>query len=207
MIEWANMADMIPEGQAQGCVIEHFEVSERDSEMTRIRAMMHPNEYVPAGRYCRLGVNKALVMSDTQYEKHTNMQFVYAAKGDVLIGGLGIGMVLVPVLRKPGVKSVLVVEKQPGVVELVEPAIRANVKEADKLTVVTDDILTWKPPRGKRWDTIYFDIWTDCCEDNLDEITKLKRRFCKRLNGGGYMGAWEEYRLRRLRRQDRDRYW
>jgi len=207
MIEWASMADIIPEGEAAGCKIEHFEVDQRASEFTRIRSMMHPNEYVPPGRYCRLGVNNVLVMSDTQYEKHTNMRFVYQATGDVLIGGLGIGMVLVPVLRKPEVTSVTVVEKQPGVVELVEPAIRASVKEASKLTVVTGDILEWRAPRGARWDTIYFDIWTDCCEDNLDEITKLKRRFCKRLNDGGYMGAWEEGHLRMLRRRDRDRYW
>lgn len=40
-------------------------------------------------------------------------------------------------------------------------------------------IPSWCPFRKKRFNTIYFDIWPTISEDNLPEITKLKRKFAR----------------------------
>ncbi len=214
------MVDVIPEGRSDDCSIEHFNVTEKDFEFSKIQAMQHgPSTLVSPGRYARLNVGRALMMSDTPAEQRSNRWFVSMAAGDVLIAGLGLGMVLIPVLRKRDVQSVTVIEKHQGVIDLVEGGIRAKMSssENNKLLVICEDIFDWKlPPRSAfrlkdqntlvgRWHTIYFDIWPDACGDNLEEITKLKRRFARRLrrdDPNSWMGAWEEDRLRHERARE-----
>ncbi len=201
---YVPMADIIPEGVSGNSIISHFTLSKQDVEFSMLRAAMgHSEEAMRPGRYVKLEVNGMLMMTDTQNEQQTNRWFVHRAKGAVLIAGLGVGMVLVPVMRKEEVRRVTVIEKYQGVIDLVEPALRANLTDDqnEKLEIICADIFTWKLSRGTKWDTIYFDIWPDSCVDNLKEITKLKRRFARRKTTVGWMGAWEEQKLRSRRRQ------
>jgi len=180
--------------------VERFTVDHHESMMS----MLRPGCYVAEGDYTRLFVGETLMMSDTYMERASNIIAVHEARGRMLIAGLGLGYVLVPILRKPEVAHVTVVELVPDVVDLVEPAVRSHVP-GDKLTVVVGDIFTWTPT--EIYDTIYFDVWADICEDNLEDITRLKRRFARRHRG--WMGAWEEQHLRAVRRRSRreERAW
>jgi len=65
--------------------------------------------YIRPGRYARLHVGHVLMMSDTDMERRSNVQVVQQARGHVLIAGLG--MILHPILAKPEVTRVTVVEK------------------------------------------------------------------------------------------------
>ncbi len=141
----------------------------------------------------------ALVMSDTPMERRTNRAFVDVAKGDVLIAGLGIGMVLPPLLNKDSVQSVTVVELEGDIIKMVEPAFRPLAKKSGKtLTIVEASIFDWTLPKGAMWDTIYFDIWSDICGDNWSEMKTLNRKFSRRLNDGGWKGAWRKADMRYL---------
>lgn len=51
--------------------------------------------------------------------------------------------------------------------------------------------------------SIYWDIWPDVCTTNLAEITKLKRRYARRVNPGGRQLAWVEGLLRRQLARDK----
>jgi len=214
-IKWPKMVEVVPEGERGDAKVTHFEVSEKDSAYSRMRASVqgYAGEFVPPGRYARLVVGGSLMMSDTEMEQHTNSRAIYQANGSVLIAGMGLGVMLIPVCQKPGVTKVLVVEKSQDVIDLVEPHVRKFLGEdAEKLTIIQGDIFDFKPQKGEKWDTIWFDIWPDVCEDNLDGLATLKRRFSKRLNKENpecWMGAWEEARLRYLRRQSRreEREW
>jgi hypothetical protein len=207
------MVEVVPSGEAGNARVDHVEVS-RDAalfSMIRDRMPMAP------GPMARLFVNGGLMMSDGEHEKRTNSEAVRLAHGDVLVAGLGIGMVLVPMLQKPEVRTVLVLEKSAGVIQLVEVAVRRYVGEAAvKLTVVEADAFTWEAPTGRCWDCIYFDVWPDICTDNLKGVTKLKRRYARRLNRDNpksWMRAWMEEslrsRLRREKRREREygRFW
>ena len=132
---YTPVADIVPPGEQGVAKIEHFEIGKKESEFTSMRAAMgRPSEYVPEGKYVRLEVKRGLMMTDTRMEQLTNMAAVRAARGDVLIAGLGIGMVLIPILKKPEVKSVIVIEKYQDVIDLVMPALMAKIPEAkDKL--------------------------------------------------------------------------
>ena len=148
--------------------------------------------------HTRLLINNCLVMTDAAFEHQTNFEVVSQATGDVLIAGLGIGMILTRILDRKEVSSVTVVEKSLDVIRLVGPHF-----SSPKLTIVEGDIYRWIPKDGVRFDTIYFDIWPDICTDSLDDVTKLHRRFRKYLRTGGWMGSWCRDYLRDMKRRGR----
>ena len=127
-------------------------------------------------------------MSDTPSEIRDHMEPILVAKGNVLIAGLGIGMVLQACLEKPEVKHVTVIELSPEVIELVGGHYKA--KYGDRLTIIQADIMEWKPPKGERWDVFWADIWDNKCGDNTDEMTKLNRRYGRRTDWKACWGEW-----------------
>lgn len=201
-----NMVDFLPEGEKGGAKVEHVQVGKHDAGFSMIRAIATGGREAPVseGAYAHLLVNGGLVMSDTQMERRSNYGVAHNAGGDVLIAGLGIGMILLPILANPEVKTVTVIELSQDVIDLVEPHIRkASGKNAAKLTVVCADIFEWKVPKGQKWDCIYFDIWADICTDNLKGMTRLHRKFARRKNPGGWMDSWMRETLKLQKARDR----
>lgn len=193
-----QMASVVPEGTHGKWAIQHFTVTKDEPQF---RAMFHPDEYVEPGTYARLTHNNHVVMSDTRMEQRSNHWAVLDARGDVLIGGLGLGMVLLPVLKKPDVQSVTIIERSPDVVALVVPALmkRLTPAERKKLHVVQADAYDWAPAhKGRQFDFAYFDIWTDICEDNLEDMKRLGRHYQRYMRKGGKIRHWQrallEYR-------------
>lgn len=190
---WIPMADVLKPAKKGTAELRCFEVDELAAERSKTRevATRGREPAITAGCYVQLRINGELVMSDTPMEKDTNEDFVRWARGDVLIAGLGLGMVVLPLIRRAGVLSVTVIEKSQDVIDLVLPQLLAAVtpEEAAKLTVLRDDINTWKPPR-RRWDYIYFDIWPGISRDNLPEMRALHRRFRPKLRKHGTVTSW-----------------
>jgi spermidine synthase len=186
--------------------ISHFEIDEAASRWSMIRASMGREAAVREGKYVRLNINGSLYMSDTQMEKRSNAGFVRNANGNVLIAGLGIGLIIAPLLSRENVTKITVIEKYQDVIDLVAPNFTS-----DKLEIICADILEWRPSKGQKFDTIYFDIWPDVCTDNLEEINFLHRRFKSKLNRenpNAFMDSWKVEELRyQKRRENRNRYW
>ena len=80
------------------------------------------------GTYIRLTHNGECVMSDTNMEQRTNLRFCLKAYGDIIIGGLGIGMIIMAIQDKPEVKSITVIEKNQEVIDLVASQLDFNKK-------------------------------------------------------------------------------
>jgi spermidine synthase len=195
-MSFPTIADIVPEGIKGIAKIEHFKVSEDDSKMSIFR-----REYVPVGKYTRLRVHNGIMMSDTNMEQRTNYEVKSKSHGNVLIAGLGIGMILKPILEKPEVSSVLVIEKYQDVIDLV-----ASYYEHPKLTVVCADIFDWKPEKDQKFNAIYFDIWPDICVDNINEINQLHRKgkyWLDRSDSNCWMNSWQAEYLRYLRKNNR----
>lgn len=200
-----HIPDLVPEGSCGVAEVQHYEVDKFAASMS-----IFSGESVSPGRYAKLKVCRSLVMSDTSMEKRSNCEFVYQARGNILVAGLGLGLILFAIVDKPEVLHVTVVEKFDDVIKLVGPSVQA--KFGSKLDIIHADIFEWKPAKGRIWDVIYFDIWTDICTDNLKEMTTLHRKFAKRLNrsvSNGWMDSWKRDELqRRKRREDREeRMW
>lgn len=102
---------------------------------------------------CQLWVHGKCVMNSApDLEIGLNRPVIEAAQGDVLITGLGIGYILIPILAKPEVRSVTVIEKCQDVVDLVLPYLAHP-----KLTVILADAFEWVPSGA--YDTMWFDIY------------------------------------------------
>jgi hypothetical protein len=193
---YSGMYDFL--GIEVGKSIEHgaaklsaFEISEDEAFMYNMRHYIRNthDHLVDAGKYVRLSINGTLYMSDTYMELATNTEFLEYAKGDVLIGGLGMGLVLKNLMPKIGnntIKSITVVEKSADVIELLKPYFKGL-----KICFMHGDIFKYRPKK-KRYDTIYFDIWEDICGDNLEEMRQLEDTFKPYLNQGGWMKSWSE---------------
>ncbi len=180
--------------EKDGCAeVDHFEVSKFESQMSAMRR----GDYVPAGKYARLRVRGYLMMTDTMMEQHTNFEFCRRAHGNVLISGLGLGMIIAAVLDKPTVRGITVVEKYPEVIRLVS-------KYFPSITCICADITEWTPPKGSKWNVIYHDIWPDVCTDNLQTMYALERRFRKYLDKADpdrWQGSWRKEHLQSLARR------
>lgn len=199
-ITFRRMVDVIPEGRRPTARVEHFDVTPENAKFANMTASWSPGgsvNMIEPGRYARLFVNGTLVMSDTQMEQRTNQEAIQTATGNVLIGGLGLGLIVVPILQKPDVTGVTVIERNADVVTLVE----AHIRKYDRrglLKIEVGDVDTWtpfstqKPPFNvkRRYDYIYFDIWSGTCADDYDHHVRLHRRYQRYLRKGGKMTSW-----------------
>lgn len=179
----------VPDGSMGRWKVETFTVTKEDERFSRIRAMHDPLGVVRAGTYKRLMRGETVVMSNTQMEVRTHSYFIHRARGAVLINGLGLGMALGAILRKPDVLSVTVVEKDADVIALVGQTFSDDAR----VTIVHADALTWRPPKGARYDAVWHDIWDDICADNLPMMKSLCRRYGRRAE---WQGCWAREYIR-----------
>lgn len=161
-------------------------VHDAPDEFTRLRASL-AGQPLESEKYTRLLIAEQVWMTDAEFEYRSNLRAIWEAHGDVLIAGLGIGFILPPILARPNVSSVTVVERNADVIDLVAPYF-------PKVKVVHADAYQWEPPR-RSFDYIYFDIWKNVPNsDNMKEIRALKLRYRSALRKGGKTAAWcEDY--------------
>lgn len=182
----------VPEGALGAWRVERFTVSPEEARYGRLRASLgHPREWIEAGEYTRLTRGGSVVMSDTPAEWSDLRRVIRECEGAerVLIHGLGLGLLLTALRCR-----VDVVEIDRDVVRLVGPHYRKLL--GDRLSLVVGDAMTWKPPRGMKWDVVYHDIWDVVSGANLPQIKVLHRRFAKRARW--WQGSWAEAEVRRL---------
>ena len=202
------MKHILPAGKSGDARIEHYTCTEQAAALFNLRSAINnqPHTAITPGDYVRLIVGPHLMMSDTPFEARTNQDIIEAARGSVLIAGLGMGMVLVPILRNPAVTNVTVVEKSPDVINLVYRPLMENgpftPNEQMKLVLVQGDIFDFHPTPNY-YDVIYFDIWPTITQKNLEDGRILKKQFKKSLKPKGWMKVWVEEDL--LKREDEDR--
>ena len=156
---YKDMTEILKDGKVGVFKLEHYEIKESDF-YARIRMG------IPMGRYVRLIQGSECVMSDTPMEKRTNREFVANAHGNVLIGGLGIGLILLAIQDKEDVEQITVVEKNKEVIELVGSQLPLN----SNVHIVNDDVFEYKPLL--KYNTIYMDIWNYINEDVYNEQMK-----------------------------------
>lgn len=194
-----------------GCAeLRKFELNERESNVTWMKELLSgfSGEYCSPGKYIKLYVDGELMMSDTNMEKDSNREVVDKAHGDVLLVGLGIGLLLHNLRQKMQegvVRSVTVYEKEQDVIDLVAPYYR----DLPNLKIVCRDIMEYRPPKEEKYDTIYFDIWpTIDYERNLPEIRMLHNRWkFRKRDSNAFMNSWMKEFMQYRREQDNKSWW
>lgn len=172
--------------------IEHHTVTQHESQMSALHGGIN---YVPPGRYCalkRVGNSNSswdkLWMSDTPMEHRSNYAAHRSATGDVLVVGLGLGMVSLAMCRKKEVRSVTVLEISPAVIELVAPHVAHR-----KLRIILANG-ELPPLRGRHFDFVYVDIWSDFSAEIWPNMKLLLAEYRKYRRPGGKVDGWmKEY--------------
>lgn len=188
MEDWAEKYKVsVPEGESNDWKIERFTVSEDDETLERLRAMMHrTRRYARAGNYTRLMRRFDVIMSDTHDEIRDHFEVIHRAHGNCLINGLGLGMVLQAIARKPEVERVTVIELSSDVISLAAPHYRAMF--GNKIEIIQADAYEYKPERGSHFGVVWHDIWDFICEDNLEGMKRLHRKYGRLTD---WQGSWE----------------
>jgi spermidine synthase len=191
--DYDNIVDVVPEGKQGVAEVQHFIVTPSMAKIHNRENRRNFVNHVEAGRFARLLIDGKLNMSDTLMERRTNARLVHFASGRVLLFGLGLGLVLRPLLLKRDVESVRVVELEQDVIDLVGSHYWHR-----KLQIVQGDAFTYKPAPGETFNTIYFDIWEKLGDHDIFlEQQELQARYRKYLqpHGDNWMDSWMSHEI------------
>lgn len=176
----------VPDGERGDWRISTFTITEDDARLNNLRAAMRGErlQMVDPGTYRRLTCKgRGVIMSNTPMEIITNRDAYNAARGRVLINGLGLGMLLEGILAKRNhgterkVDYVRVIEVDADVIALVGP----HFAHDPRVEIVHADALTYVPPKGEPpFDFAWHDIWDTISGDNLPTMAQLGRKWGKR---------------------------
>lgn len=131
------------------------------------------------GRYTELRCAGVTFMTDLYDEWWTQRAAIIRARsvgGDVLITGLGLGMVVESILATPApapVRSITVLEQSPDVIGLV--AARLHEQYGERVQIIEADAYTWVPKTGQIFDTVWHDIWPDPDAPEVDQQIEALR--------------------------------
>ena len=187
----------VPDGVSGNWRVESFSVQK--IELSQMISMLNTGRGVPAGNYKRLMRGRTVVMSNTPDEINDCLNFVWKAKGSVLVNGLGLGVLLKLLLNKPEVTDITVIENSEDVINLVAD----TYKDDPRLTIILGDAFTYTPPKGKRYNAVWHDIWDDICSDNLKEMKQLHRKYGRISD---FQLSWCRDQCERQERQDKKYY-
>ena len=125
-----------------------------------------------------------IVMEDSRPELCRHLSIWKAARGRVLISGLGLGCVVRGLLTKPSVEHIDVVELDPWIIEVIGPEFAGD----PRVTIHQGDALTFEWPADARWDFAWHDIVANAKEVHLQKLhTELIVKFVDRVK---LQGAW-----------------
>lgn len=199
------MHKIIPDGKSGDFGIKKQVITKEDIKLANLRAIFHPQDITPKLGTVTILYRKSdmswethkVVMSDSEFDKYTNSNIIRIAFGHVLIGGLGLGMIILPMLKNENIKKITVVEKEQDIINLIYEHIK-HFDTDDKLEVISDDIFKIEFPKTLKFDTMYFDIWNNVCGDNYEQMKILKKRFKKNRAKNANVSCWEEDKTRWL---------
>ncbi len=200
--QFPKMIEVIPEQEQDDVRILHQVVTRHDIQIETLRNLTSDGPHwlhngIQPGTYLVMRINGSVVMSDTWMERFTNQEIIEKATGDVLIAGLGIGLLLTLLEEKDEVTSITVLENNRTVIELVAPWFNNLI-----IDVIYADVFTWQPTQN--FDTIYFDIWPDISGDYYEETKTLHKKYrpyLRRSNPDHFMASWMRNEFRKLRRK------
>ena len=135
-------------------------------------------------------------MTATQDECESMGSHSEQAYGEVLLSGLGLGIAAWLSAHNFNTKSITVVEKQPEVIELIEPVI-----DHPKIKVINDDIYNYLDNTKNRYDFVSIDIWPDI-GTAFFEYAQFRELCSKVLKSSGTVRTWMDELAMRLEREE-----
>ena len=133
------------------------------------------------GVYTCLRRDQTQFMTDLYDEWWTQREAMAEARkrgGNILITGLGLGLVAEAILRdkNTAVRHITIVEAASDVIALI--GLYLQQKYPGRITIVPADAFTWTPERGEHYTVGWHDIWPDPhAASNIPEMQLLEDRY------------------------------
>lgn len=185
----------VPEGRCGDWAVERFEIG-RSADVAPGRDSRPVWARAEPGTYTRLRRGAVDFMTDLYEEwwsQRVAMEEAWRRGGDVLVTGLGLGLLAEAVLAPDPspVRSLTVVELSRQVIELVGPYLGGRYPS--RLSIVGGDAFEWTPPAGARYSVVWHDIWPSPFDPrSVAESRLLMARYAPYAE---WQGSWAlEYR-------------
>jgi hypothetical protein len=127
--------------------------------------------------------------TDLPCEQFQQLDACTGFKGEVLLGGLGIGLIATLLEKNPKVERITIVEKDDDVIRLVEPHLYLS-----RTRIVHDDLFEFLKRPGFKFDYCFMDIWQSDGEWVLTHTVYPLRRLARNVvrGGDGHIRCWNE---------------
>jgi hypothetical protein len=178
----------VPPGRSGPWVIEKISMPERDYDPV---ADSRPNcfKYRP-GIYTCLRRERTQFMTDLYDEWWTQRAAIVEAAargGNILITGLGLGLVAEAILRTPesNVTRVTIVEQSADVIQLVGPFLKNRY--GARIEIAEGNAFSWQNPTGRNFTVGWHDIWPDpYTSTNVEEMERLEAHHARWCDWQGF---------------------
>jgi hypothetical protein len=132
------------------------------------------------------------VMSNNLFEKLTNQNFIDTARGDVIVFGLGLGLILFPLLEDDEISSITVIDNSIDIIDNIGPIIK-NYDVNNKLTIIQGDVFThYQQLNEMKFDVMYFDYWNIVDSTIQTDMEMLKELYKNNIKETGQIMYWCE---------------
>lgn len=117
-----------------------------------------------------------VIMSNGKVELLSNYEFIQNAEGDIIVFGLGLGLIIFPLLSCNLVKSITIVEKNDKIINYVGSVVKKMDLE-NKVSLIHSDAHSFVSSEKNSFDYIYFDIWNSLNENSFEEMEQIQKNF------------------------------
>jgi hypothetical protein len=194
-----GMTPWVKPGQSGEWQIKEFEITEEKAKHINLRALISGTGrgQIEPGEYLKLINSKQIIMSNSPDEIRDFEQYVWKFYGDVLVSGLGMGLVVQYLLGLKKVNHITVIEQSADVIGLTVPYFEDHIKN-NRMKVIHGDVFMCKFPKNKKFDWAWHDIWPIIEYENVKEMGILRRRFMHHMKAPKRQLCWAEDYCRRF---------
>jgi len=184
------MSKILREGQVGNFILEKkvmpkgMEVQMYDSKEGRIYWDVLSEDFPVVVLIEKTEDGKTVWMSDAPLEQESILPAVPLARGDVLICGLGIGLLPTLIKNKKSVKHIDIVEINKEVIELVFEQIKTP-----KMSVIHADAWKYLAETENKYDFVHVDIWGSITAP-IKEIARAIELASRCLKPNGKIRCW-----------------
>jgi hypothetical protein len=179
---WEYLAD-IPSGNSGVWTVDSKMADQEEAALHNLRQKMsEQRRFVEPGVIKRLMCNNNIVMSNSLSELVDHDELMIKARGNILITGLGLGIIAFMLSRNPKVHSIMIIEQSSDVIKLIFPTLKKwagcaiQVKQGNAFDYYK--LLKTEKFFNYGW----HDIWPTLGNENLPEMDDLEKKykpFCK----------------------------
>jgi len=190
----------IPAGKRGEWEILKIKISNHEAHAFNLKKVINgrPERSILPGTYTQLRRSGGIVMTDTPAEIIDLQEIISRAKGKILINGLGLGVVLNPILANHLVTNVVVIEISQDLIDLVGRYYLQ--KYSPRLKIIYSDALTYSLHKNDRYNLVWHDIWDTISIDNYSEMKLLHKKYGKRCD---WQESWCRSFVKKMIREEK----